>query len=82
MQRRDFMTLVGGAAVMLPLAARAQKSTKMTRVGILATANPRSTSFYQAFELRLRDRSNTGTRGERSTGWLAWRPSWLTSTWT
>ncbi|HKG99623.1 MAG TPA: ABC transporter substrate-binding protein [Bradyrhizobium sp.] len=55
MQRRDFMTLIGGAAVTLPLAARAQKPTKMTRVGILATANPRSTSFYQAFELRLRD---------------------------
>jgi putative tryptophan/tyrosine transport system substrate-binding protein len=54
MQRRDFMTLVGAAAVTLPLAARAQKS-KMTRVGILATANPRSTSFYQAFELRLRE---------------------------
>ena len=36
MQRRDFMTLVGAAAVMLPLAARAQKS-RMTRVGILAT---------------------------------------------
>src|SRR5947208_3943668 len=55
MQRRDFMTLVGGAAAMWPLAARAQKSTKMTRVGVLATANPRSTSFFQAFELRLRD---------------------------
>src|SRR5256714_13338839 len=55
MQRRDFMTLVGAAAVMLPLAAHAQKSIKMTRVGILATANPRSTSFYQAFELRLRE---------------------------
>jgi putative ABC transport system substrate-binding protein len=40
---------------MLPLAARAQKPTRIARVGILSTANPRSTSFYQAFELRLRD---------------------------
>lgn len=54
MRRREFMTLVGGVVVW-PLAARAQKSSKLMRVGILSTANPRSTSFFQAFELRLRD---------------------------
>ena len=70
MQRRDFMTLVGAAAVMLPLAARAQKS-RMTRVGILATANPRSTSFYQAFEAGCRPASHF----ENTWKWMAFAPT-------
>jgi putative tryptophan/tyrosine transport system substrate-binding protein len=55
MQRREFITFLGGATAAWPLAAGAQKSSKLMRVGILSTANPRSTSFFQAFELRLRD---------------------------
>jgi putative ABC transport system substrate-binding protein len=55
MRRRDFITLFGGAAVAWPLAARAQKSGKIARIGILATANPRSAPFVQAFEQRLRE---------------------------
>jgi putative ABC transport system substrate-binding protein len=35
--------------------AHAQKSSKIVRVGMLTTANPRSTPFFQAFEQRLRD---------------------------
>jgi putative ABC transport system substrate-binding protein len=54
MKRRQFIGLVGGAAAW-PLAAVAQKSGKTSRVAILATANPRSASFYQAFEQRLRE---------------------------
>ena len=54
MRRREFIAALGGATVW-PLVARAQKSNKIARIGILSTANPRSASFYQAFEQRLRD---------------------------
>ena len=38
-----------------PLAARAQQSGRIVRIGNLSTANPRSAPFYQSFERRLRD---------------------------
>ena len=55
MRRREFLSVLGGAAVVWPLAARAQKSGKIAQIGYLSTANPRSMPSFQAFEQRLRE---------------------------
>ena len=52
MNRRKLITLLGGAAAALPLAARAQQAARMLRLGTVAF-NPRSAAIFVALEQRL-----------------------------
>jgi putative ABC transport system substrate-binding protein len=65
MRRRDFITLLGGAAVGWPLAARAQQSERMRRVGVLMS--PRED------DPETQIRANTLRKGLAELGWIEGR---------
>jgi putative ABC transport system substrate-binding protein len=58
MKRREFMTLLGGAAVAWPLAARAQQTEKLRRIGVLSNiseSDPEAQSMAAALHAGLRE---------------------------
>jgi putative ABC transport system substrate-binding protein len=52
-KRREFITLLGGAAVAWPLAVRAQQTGKLPRIGVIVSASPPH-PFAEAFWRGLR----------------------------
>ncbi len=55
MQRREFMGIMGGTAVLLPACARAQQA-KSSTIGVLVLGNPPPEIFLETLRDGLRSR--------------------------
>jgi putative tryptophan/tyrosine transport system substrate-binding protein len=72
--RRDFITLLGGAAAGWPIAARAQQGERMRRIGVLLPAapdDPETQSWVGAF-----------LQGLAQSGWITGRNIRIETRWT
>src|SRR5450759_1406109 len=68
MQRREFITLLSGAAVAWPLAARAQQGDRLRRIGVLiplAADDPEAKARLAAFAQGLQELGWTDGRNVR-----------------
>jgi putative tryptophan/tyrosine transport system substrate-binding protein len=78
MRRREFITLLGGAAVGWPLAARAQQSEPMRRIGVLmpvAAGDPAAQARLVAFVQGLQEQGWTvGRNVQLDIRWAAGEP--------
>jgi ABC-type uncharacterized transport system substrate-binding protein len=74
MRRRSFITLLGGAAVGWPLAARAQQPEKMRRIGVLLPAAP-DDAVYQSWV-------GAFLQGLAQSGWIIGRNIRIETRWT
>jgi putative ABC transport system substrate-binding protein len=73
MQRREFITILGGAAAAWPLMARAQQSEQMRRIGLLSgpSAEDRDAQVRRAvFKQRLQELGWTDGRNVRIDYWF------------
>ena len=69
MKRREFITLLGGAAAAWPFAARGQQAGKLPTIGFLGSSSASDWSpWTAAFVKRLQECGDDGEASERELG--------------